>query len=87
MRRISIASMLLLMTSACSSTIYKPTLLHPGPAPFQRNNAQQFDPYPPMDLGPEIVGGRPKDFQKPPDEVTRARQQQPIAPWRQAPLY
>lgn len=87
MRRLICCLLLLALTSACSPTIYKPTLLHPGPAPFQRNNAQQFDPYPPNDLGPEIVGGRPKDYQKPPNEVTRARQQQPIAPWRQAPLY
>ncbi len=87
MRRISLTLLLLASLSGCSPTIYKPTLLHPGPAPFQRNNALQFDPYPPNDMGPEIVGGRPKDFQKPPNEVTRARQQQPIAPWRMAPLY
>lgn len=87
MRRLLAISMLLLSTTACSSTVFKPTLLHPGPAYFQRNNAMQFDPYPLNDLGPEIVGGRPIDFQKPVDEVTRARQQQPIAPWRTAPLY
>jgi len=78
---------LLLPLSACSSAVRKPTLLHPGPAYFQRNNAQQFDPYPLNDLGPEIVGGRPREFQKPPSEVDRARQGQTIAPWRTAPLY
>lgn len=73
--------------TACSSTVHKPTLLHPGPAPFQRNNAVQFDPYPLNDLGPEIVGGRPREFQKPTNEVTRAREGTTIAPWRTAPLY
>lgn len=87
MRRLIPVLLLLAPATACSPTIYKPTILSPGPAPFQRNNALQFDPYPPNDLGPEIVGGRPKDFQKPPDEVTRSRQHSPIAPWRQAPLY
>jgi len=78
---------LLLPLTACSSTVHKPTLQHPGPAYFQRNNAQQFDPYPLNDIGPEIVGGRPREFQKPFGEVTRARQQSTIAPWRPAPLY
>ena len=35
-----------------------------------------------FDMGPEIVGGRPREFSKPPSEVERARQQQPIGPWR-----
>ncbi len=76
---------LLLLTlplAACSSAVRKPRLLHPGPANFQRNNATQFDPYPPNDMGPEIVGGRPRGFQKPPNEITRSRQNSPIAPWR-----
>jgi hypothetical protein len=81
------AVVLLLPLVACSSTVHKPTLAHPGPANFQRNNAMQFDPYPPNDMAPEIVGGRPIDFQKPPSEVVRAQQQQTIAPWRAAPLY
>jgi len=86
-RHLFVALVMLLPLTACSSTVHKPTLLHPGPAYFQRNNAMQFDPYPLNDMGPEIVGGRPLDFQKPPDEVSRARQQQTVAPWRAAPLY
>jgi hypothetical protein len=59
--------------SACSPTIRKPQLLHPGPAPYQRANAEVYDPYPIPDLGPDIVGGRPRDFQKPRNEVERAQ--------------
>ena len=74
--------------AGCSSAVRQPRLLHPGPAGYQRNNATQFDPYPQNDVGPEIVGGRPLGYQKPPDEVTRARQQQPLGPWRAAgPFY
>jgi len=71
-----------LSLAACSPTLRRPQLLHPGPAGFQQDNALQFDPYPPNDIGPEIVGGRPRSFQKPPHEITRARQQSPLAPWR-----
>jgi hypothetical protein len=59
---------------ACSPTIRKPQLAHPGTAPVQRYNATQFDPYPPPDLGPEIVGGRPIDYLVPVPEVKRANQ-------------
>jgi len=87
MRRSVVAVLLLLPLTACSPTVFIPSLLHPGPVDFQRNNAMQFDPYPPNDLGPEIDGGRPREFQKPANEVIRARQQETIAPWRPAPLY
>jgi len=72
----------------CSATVRKPQLAHPGPAGYQQNNAVQFDPYPQNDLGPEIVGGRPPGYMKPPSVVERARQQQPKGPWRvSGPLY
>lgn len=75
------------MLTACSPTIRQPRLFGPGPAPFQQYNATQFDPYPPNDLGPEIVGGRPKDFQKPYNEVERARQHTDQSRWNLGPLY
>lgn len=77
-----ISCTLLLPLAACSPTIHRPRLLHPGPAGYQRAIAEDFDPYPQNDVGPEIVGGRPPDYQIPPDEVVRARQQQPTGPWR-----
>lgn len=72
--------------AACSPTIRKPQWLHPGPAPLQRANAVQFDPYPPNDLGPKIVGGRPLDYAVPLNEVTRARQFRPNGPRSQMPV-
>jgi hypothetical protein len=60
--------------TACSPTIRKPRLLHPGPASVQRYNAVQFDPYPQPDMGPEIVGGRPIDFITPVPPEERASQ-------------
>ena len=79
---------MLLLLGACSPTIHKPRLLSPGPAWYQRGNAEQYDPYPLNDLGPPIVGGRPREFQKPYDQVRRARQQLPLGPWQApAPRY
>ena len=60
--------------AACSPTIRWPRLVGPGPAPYQRAAAEQSDPFPINDLGPPIVGGRPREFDKPRDEVRRSRQ-------------
>src|SRR5215212_5906762 len=49
------------------------SIAHPGPAAYQRAQAIQHDPYPLSDVGPEIVGGRPREYQIPVNEVERAR--------------
>jgi hypothetical protein len=46
---------------------------HPGPAAYQRAQAIQHDPYVLNDVGPEVVGGRPREYQIPVNEVERAR--------------
>ena len=57
----------------CSSAIRYPKLHGPGPAKYQRANAEAFDPYPLPDLGPPIDGGRPREFGIPRNEVERAQ--------------
>jgi hypothetical protein len=77
MTRREIAGALVLLAgwaSGCSNAVRKPRLLHPGPAPFQRGNAEVSDPFPLPDMGPEIVGGRPREFDQPRNEVVRAQQ-------------
>jgi hypothetical protein len=79
---------------ACSPTIRWPRLYGPGPAPYQRRLAEEFDPYPSPDLGPPLVGARPREFQIPRDEVRRSRQfldsvgakPQPFLPGMAVPL-
>ncbi len=51
----------------------------PGSVEKQRFNATMFDPYADNDIGPEVVGGRPKDFQKPLSESDRSRLFQKIS--------
>lgn len=61
------------IAAGCSPTIRYPRLRHPGPAGYQRANAEAFDPYPLPDLGPPIDGGRPREFGIPRNEVERAQ--------------
>lgn len=56
-----------------------PNLASPGPAPYQRAEAIRHDPYPLNDVGPEIEGGRPREYQQPVNEVERARMATPRA--------
>ncbi|MHB0955599.1 MAG: membrane or secreted protein [Pirellulaceae bacterium] len=48
-------------------------LLPAGSVQKQRSNATMFDPYTDNDIGPEVVGGRPKDYQKPLSDTDRSR--------------
>jgi hypothetical protein len=44
-----------------------------GSAQKQRFNATVFDPYADNEIGPEVVGGRPKDYQEPLSESDKSR--------------
>jgi hypothetical protein len=45
----------------------------PGSVAKQRTNAIVHDPYADNEIGPEVVGGRPKDYQNPLSETDRSR--------------
>ncbi len=42
-----------------------------GSVERQKQRAVYFDPYPMNDIGPEVVGGRPRGFQNPLPEARR----------------
>ncbi len=79
----------------CSSAVRMPRLFNPGPAGYQRFQASTHaDPYPMPDLGPEVVGSRPREFRVPRPPVERSREylkqrQQPqfVAPAPQPTVY
>jgi hypothetical protein len=54
-------------------TIQGPDWTDPGSAANQQFWAQVFDPYPEDEPGPQIMGARPRDFDRAPPEVDRAR--------------
>jgi hypothetical protein len=65
------ALVILTAISGCAGT--RPLLWPPGPIRQQQYNASLHDPYTDNDAGPEVVGGRPRDFQKPLAEPVRSR--------------
>jgi hypothetical protein len=59
-------SLTAVLTVGCYSPYMRwPDLYHPGTAEQQRAIAEQFDPYPSPDTGPEVVGGRPLGYTRP----------------------
>ena len=67
-------SMLLLILSATGCAgVSGPNWFNPGPSHVQQARAGRFDPYPEDDLGPAMVGVRPREYQEPRAEVKRAR--------------
>jgi hypothetical protein len=79
MRRLwSLATGLLMLgvVAGCcpnQNRIATPDLFHPRSANVQRKRATRFDPYPDPNAGPEMVGVRPREYENPPAEVSRAR--------------
>ncbi|MCR4412087.1 MAG: membrane or secreted protein [Thermoguttaceae bacterium] len=65
------------IVTGCAS-LRGPNWLHPGPAAYQQKQAERFDPYPDPDIGPEVVGSRPREYQKPRPEPERARWTLPL---------
>ena len=63
----------LFLAVGCGPNIRTPRLFSPGNAAQQRYDAIYTDPYPLDDAGPEIVGGRPRGYQRPVPEVVRGR--------------
>lgn len=48
-----------------------PSIRSPGNIAYQQNRATLHDPYTDNDIGPEVVGGRPREFSKPLAEPVR----------------
>jgi hypothetical protein len=60
---------------ACAGTS-TPRLASPGPAREQRARAQRFDPYPEIESGPQLVGARPREYDRPLAEPVRTQFEQ-----------
>ena len=82
MSRRSLMSLVLFALAAGGCHDMFPDVYRPGPEGYQRLRAQRMDPFPEPDIGPEVVGGRPRDFDKPPAEATRAGN--PPPQWRKS---
>ncbi len=63
-----VAAALLAGISGCH---LRPDLATPGTMDAQRVRSMQHDPYPSNELGPPVMGVRPRDFDLPRSEVTQ----------------
>ena len=50
-----------------------PSWFQPGPPEYLQSQAEQFDPYPETESGPDAMGARPLEYDKPPAEVLRVQ--------------
>lgn len=74
MKRIWISAVILCCVSSLTACRSSNTLLAPpGTVQNQRFRAAVFDPYADNEIGPEVEGGRPREFQKPLSEPDRSR--------------
>lgn len=75
MKRASLfaAELLLIAIVGGCKGVEGPCWLHPGSAQCQQKKALRYDPYPENETGPPMEGVRPRDYQKPPPEASRAR--------------
>lgn len=71
-QRLVMLAICLGMLAGSGCTAVMPNWLHPGRIDEQRIRATSHDPFPQNEGGPEIVGGRPRDFQKPRSEPVRS---------------
>ncbi len=58
--------------SVCGCQLPPPLFGPRGPMDHQQREASVFDPYTDNDMGPEVVGGRPRDYQKQAPEPVRS---------------
>jgi hypothetical protein len=63
---------ILLWMGGCRTTA-RPDWTHPGSAAEQQKRALRYDPYPDNEAGPALTGVRPREYDVPPPEVSRAR--------------
>jgi hypothetical protein len=64
----------------------RPNLGPPGTIGEQRARAIVHDPFPDNDLGPEIVSGRPREWNRPSAEPRRLQTDNPYARRRSGPI-
>lgn len=73
---LTLFALLLLPSVGCAGNRFAAsrwTWWHPGRTQEQRVRASVHDPYSDQDLGPEVVGGRPREFQNQYPEAVRNR--------------
>ena len=83
MRTAKLGLLVAMMSTACGCLrdpyMGKPQLFEPGSGLLQQVRAQRFDPYPDVNIGPRVDGGRPDEYTQPSPEAVRGTQKNPWA--------
>ncbi len=70
-RQFTLLAIVVLIFSGCH---LRPNFGPPGTIGMQRSRAVLYDPFPSDELGPAVVGGRPKGFERPQSEATNLQE-------------
>ena len=69
MKRIVLLIVILLALATVEAYALPPFLGNAGMERYEQNMAQRFDPYPSVGMGPDVVGGRPREYMNPSPSV------------------
>jgi hypothetical protein len=64
--------LIILLCMGCKTTA-KPDLFHPGSTATQQQRALRYDPYLQNEPSQATLGARPREYETPPPEPSRAR--------------
>ena len=62
---VSLIALSVVLPPCCGCQLDTPNLAHPGTEANQQARAKVFEPYPDNEMGPPVVGGRPREYQDP----------------------
>jgi hypothetical protein len=77
MKRILLLIVILFALSSVEAYALPPFLGNADMQRYEQNMAQRFDPYPSVGMGPEVVGGRPREYLDPPPSVLQVQPRLP----------
>jgi hypothetical protein len=80
---LAVVAVLLAVNAGCG--LSRPRWLFPGTVNRQQDRAVAHDPYPDNQLGPEVVGGRPREYQLGVPTPVRSQPQGPAQTWQLTP--
>ncbi len=77
MKRISLLTAVVLALAAAEAQALPPLFGNAGTERYEQNVAQKFDPYPSVGFGPDIAGGRPREYLNPQSQVLQVQKRLP----------
>ena len=77
MRRITLPILVLVALAAAEARALPLVRGNEAQERYEQNVAQRFDPYPSVGFGPEVVGGRPREYLTPRAQVLQVQPRLP----------